>query len=194
MKSDYGALSDGELAALAAVGGEAAFREIVRRHSSQVYRLIVGNVSDPDEALDLVQETFISAHGALRRFDPSRPMAAWLSVIALNKCRDWARRRTVRRFFAFARPIDEVAGELASDAPGIDVAAADRQELERLRQAITELPTALREPLVLHSVEGMSQADTASVLAITEKAVETRLRRARIRLAEILARHPPAGH
>ena len=188
MKSDYGALSDGELATLAEAGADAAYREIVRRHSSQVYRLIVGNVSDPDEALDLVQETFISAHGALRRFDTSRPMAAWLSVIALNKCRDWARRRSVRRFFAFARPIDEVAGELASNVPGSDVAAADRQELERLRHAISDLPTALREPLILHSVEGMSQAETASMLGITEKAVETRLRRARIRLTDMLAR------
>jgi RNA polymerase sigma factor CnrH len=188
VKSDHGALPDGELAALAAAGGDAAYREIVRRHSSQIYRLIVGNVRDPDEALDLVQETFIAAHGALRRFDPSRPMAAWLSVIALNKCRDWTRRRAVRRFFAFARPIDEIAGELASEAPGSDVAAADRQELERLRQAITELPANLREPLVLHCVEGMSQADTASALAITEKAVETRLRRARLRLREMLGR------
>lgn len=188
MKFDYSALSDGELAALAAAGGDPAYREIVHRHSSQIYRLIAGNVSDPDEALDLVQETFISAHRALRRFDPSRPMGAWLSTIALNKCRDWARRRAVRRFFTFARPIDEVAEELASDAPGSDVAAADRQELERLRHAITELPTTLREPLVLHSIEGLSQAETATVLAITEKAVETRLRRARIRLAETLSR------
>ena len=49
------------------------------------------------------------------------------------------------------------------------------------------MPASLREPLVLHTVEGMSQAETAMVLSITEKAVETRLRRARIKLHEMLA-------
>lgn len=187
MNLDYNALSDGELATLSVAGRDVAFAELVRRHRSAVYRLIIGNVAEADEALDLVQETFVSAHRAMNRFDGARPMRAWLAAIALNKCRDWARRRAVRRFIFFARPIDEVAEVLADDRPGHDVQAADRQELERLRRAITDLPASLREPLVLHTVEGMSQAETAAVLSITEKAVETRLRRARIKLHEMLA-------
>ncbi|MBN8809144.1 MAG: RNA polymerase sigma factor [Sphingomonas sp.] len=188
MRPDYGSLPDGELATLAVAGGDAAFSEILRRHRSHVYRLVVGNVGDPDEALDLTQETFVSAHRALRRYDPARPMRAWLAAIAINKCRDWGRRRAVRRFLTFARPIDEVAEAVPADIPGHDDIAADRQELDRLRRAVAELPATLREPLVLHAVEGMSQAETAAVLAITEKAVETRLRRARIKLAERLRR------
>jgi RNA polymerase sigma-70 factor (ECF subfamily) len=113
-------------------------------------------------------------------------MRAWLAAIAINKCRDWSRRRRVRRLFSFALPIDAAAENVREDRPGQDVEAADRQELARLRRAITELPSALREPLVLHAIEGMSQAETAVVLAITEKAVETRLRRARSKLASIL--------
>lgn len=188
MRPEYGSLPDGELATLAVAGGDAAFSEIMRRHRSHVYRLVVGNVGDPDEALDLTQETFVSAHRALRRYDPARPMRAWLAAIAINKCRDWGRRRAVRRFLTFARPIDEAAEAVPADAPGHDIVAADRQELDRLRRAVADLPAALREPLVLHTVEGMSQAETAAVLAITEKAVETRLRRARIKLAERLGR------
>lgn len=185
---DYSALSDGELATLSVAGRDVAFAELVRRHRKAVYRLIIGNVAQADEALDLVQETFISAHRAMARFDGARPMRAWLAAIALNKCRDWARRRAVRRFIWFARPVEEMADVLADDQPGHDIQTADRQELERLRRAITELPASLREPLVLHTVEGMSQAETAAVLSITEKAVETRLRRARIKLNEVLAR------
>lgn len=188
MRPDYGSLPDGELATLAVAGGDAAFAELMRRHRSHVYRLVMGNVGDADEALDLTQETFVSAHGALRRYDPARPMRAWLAAIAINKCRDWGRRRAVRRFLAFARPIDEAAEAVPSREPGNDAVAADRQELDRLRREIAELPTSLREPLVLHTVEGMSQAETAAVLSITEKAVETRLRRARLRLAERLGR------
>ena len=188
MRADYAALPDGDLATLAVAGGDTAYAEIVRRHRSHVYRLIAGNVGDPDEALDLTQETFVSAHRALRRYDPARPMRAWLAAIAINKCRDWGRRRAVRRFLTLARPIDEAAHQVPADEPGHDVVAADRQELVRLRQEIADLPASLREPLVLHTIEGMSQAETAAALSITEKAVETRLRRARIRLAERLDR------
>ncbi len=183
---DLSTLSDGDLASLSLVGREAAFTEIVRRHRSVLYRLALGNIGDADEALDVVQETFVSAHLALKRYDPARPMRAWLAAIAINKCRDWGRRRAVRRLFSFALPIDGAVENVAEDRPGHDVAASDRQELARLRRAITDLPPSLREPLVLHTIEGMSQTETASILAITEKAVETRLRRARSKLAAIL--------
>ncbi|MDQ2878576.1 MAG: RNA polymerase sigma factor [Pseudomonadota bacterium] len=175
-------LSDGELAALSLAGREAAFTEIVRRHRDRLYRLALGNVGDGDEALDIVQETFVAAHQALKRYDPARPMRVWLAAIAINKCRDWARRRAVRRLFSFALPIDASIENMADDRPGHDVETADRQEMARLRRAIADLPTSLREPLVLHVVEGISQAETAGILAITEKAVETRIRRARVRL------------
>ena len=82
MRPDYGSLSDGDLATLAVGGADAAYAEIVRRHRSHVYRVILGNVADADEALDLTQETFVSAHGALRRYDPARPMRGWLAAIA----------------------------------------------------------------------------------------------------------------
>ncbi len=188
MSGDHGALSDGDLAVLARSGGEAAFAALMRRHRSRVYRLILNNVADADEALDLVQETFLSAHRALARYDPARPMAAWLAAIALNKCRDWSRRRALRRFLWSARPVEEMADTLADDLPRHDAAAADRQELARLRRAIAALPATLREPLVLCAVEEMSHAEAAAILNLTPKAVETRLRRARIRLREMLPR------
>lgn len=187
MTLDLAMLSDGELANLSLAGRDAAFGEIVRRHRSALYRLVFGNVGDADESLDLVQETFIAAHRALARFDAARSMRAWLATIAINKCRDWGRRRTIRRLFTFARPLDE-AKHVADDRPGADVEASDRQELGRLRRAIAALPAPLREPLVLHLLDGASQAETAAILSITEKAVETRIRRARLKLAEQLVR------
>lgn len=188
MRPDYGTLSDGDLAALAVAGSDPAYAEIVRRHRSPVYRLIHGNVADADEALDLTQETFVSAHLALRRYDPARPMRSWLAAIALNKCRDWGRRRAVRRFLTFARPIDAVAEAVPADQPPPDTIAADREALVALRREVADLPASLREPLVLCTIEGLSQAEAAALLSITEKAVETRLRRARIRLADRLRR------
>ena len=188
MSLDLSGLSDGELAALSLAGRQQAFADIMCRHREAIFRIIAGNIGDADEALDLLQETFLSAHAALGRYDPARPLRAWLTTIALNKCRDWARRRAVRRLIAFALPIDAVAERVAQDRPSHDVETADRDELVRASHAIAALPAGLREVLVLRTIEGLSQAETAQMLGVTEKAVETRLRRARIKLSERIAR------
>ena len=75
---------------------------------------------------------------------------------------------------------------VADDQLAADDTAADRQELDRVRRAIATLPSNLKEPLVLRTIEGLSQAETAEVLGISQKAVETRLYRARARLLEKL--------
>jgi RNA polymerase sigma factor CnrH len=178
---DLSQCDDKELASLAVVGQGQAFRELMRRHQGPVYRLIKSNVSDADEALDLVQESFVSAFASISRYDTSRPFRIWIARIALNKCRDWARRRAVRSFFWSAKPI-EADDNLESDAPSPAREAAGRAELAEVERAIADLPSALREVLILRTIEELNQAETAVVLGISEKAVETRLYRARARL------------
>ncbi len=170
--------SDGELAALALAGRQAAYRELLARHREAVFRLVRATIGDPAEAIDVTQEAFISAFAALKRYDPDRPFIAWLKRIALNKCRDWARRRSVRRFFSFALPI-EAAETVSDDSIPADQQLADRAELARVREGITRLPPAIREPLILRTIEGLTQSETAEILGISEKAVETRVYRAR---------------
>lgn len=186
MSLDYSGLTDGELAALSLAGRQAAFAEIMRRYSPPVYRLARNFLGEADEALDVLQETFMAAHQALPRYDDKRPMRAWLSTIALNKCRDWSRKQKVRRLLSFAGPMGGEAETIADDQVPLDDATGDRQELERVQRAISTLPAALKEPLVLRTIEGLSQAETAAVLSISEKAVETRLYRARAKLLERL--------
>ena len=78
---------------------ERAFSELMRRHKHSLYRFVRSYVGDASEAHDLVQESFVSAWAALSRFEREKPFAVWLRRIALNKCRDWTRRRKVRAFF-----------------------------------------------------------------------------------------------
>ncbi len=182
MSLDWTTLTDGELATLSIAGRQAAFAEIMNRYRQPIFRLIRASVGDAEEALDLTQESFISAYQALARYDPDRPMRAWLSTIAINKCRDWGRKRRVRRFLTLGGALGAEAERVVDDRVAADVAASDREELERVAKAIANLPANLREPLVLRTIEGLSQADTASLLGISEKAVETRLYRARAKL------------
>ena len=177
--------TDGELVDLCLAGNRQAFAEIVRRHKVQIYRIVVRLVGDEDEALDILQEAFVSAHAALRRYDKARPMRAWLTRIAINKARDWRRRRIVRRLIWAILPIEHAA-DTPDDTPSPEIAASDRQELARVAGAIGQLPANLREVLILRTLEGQSQAEAAEILGISEKAIETRLYRARRTLTERL--------
>ena len=183
MRCDPAECSDGELAALTIAGREEAFAEIMRRHQAALYRIIKGYVGNPDDALDLVQDSLVSAYRRLETYDQTRPLRAWLARIAINKCRDWARRRAVRRYLFVAEPVSD-HGTVPDLSPLLDKAAADKQDLEQVWRAISGLPRSLKEPLILATIEGLPQADVASVLGIREKAVETRIYRARKRLAE----------
>ena len=177
--------TDGELVELCMAGDRHAFAEIVRRHKIQIYRVVVRLVGDEDEALDILQEAFVSAHAALRRYDKARPMRAWLTRIAINKARDWRRRRIVRRLIWSILPVDHAA-DTPDDTPSPEIAVSDRRELARVSGAIDRLPANLREVLILRTLEGLSQAEAAEILGISEKAVETRLYRARRTLTERL--------
>ncbi|MET0239944.1 MAG: sigma-70 family RNA polymerase sigma factor [Sphingobium sp.] len=176
---------DGTLAARALAGREDASRLLLGRHRDAVYRLVRAQIDDADAALDIVQESFIAAFTHLNRYDPARPFRVWIMRIALNKCRDWRRRRMVRHFFTRARPIEEGV-QVADTAPGPEEGAASRQQLAHVRRAIDALPEALRSVLLLRTIEGMSQADVAALLGISGKAVETRLYRARAKLTEMV--------
>lgn len=185
MTLDLWGCSDGELAALALAGRQSAYGELMRRHRETVYRLVRGHVGDADAALDVTQQSFIAAFTALARYDGMRPFRVWIARIAINKCHDWARRRAVRRVIALVLPI-EAADQVADEAVTADALLSDQQDLQRAMTAIADLPTSLKEALILRTIEGLSQAETAQVLGISEKAVETRVYRARAKLGEKL--------
>ncbi|MBZ6383556.1 RNA polymerase sigma factor [Sphingomonas sanguinis] len=180
---DWAGLADGDLVALARAGRPGAYAAIVTRHKAALYRLILAHVRDADEALDLVQESFVSAHDALARFDPARSLRAWLSGIALNKCRDWARRRRVRAMLSRVLPV-AAAEAVADDRVGTEAAAIERDSLAHTLAALDSLPEGLRSPLILCAIEGLSQAEAAEALGLSVKAIELRIRRARAALRE----------
>ena len=186
MTVDLSGCDDRELVNLAVAGQQQAHRELMRRYKEPVFRLINNSTRDQHEALDLLQDTFVSAFSALKRYDRNRPFKIWVSRIALNKCRDWARRRAVRSFFTFARPI-EAAEEYKSDTPDPYSQAEGKAELLRVEKAMAQLPHNLREILVLRGVEELSQTEAAAALGISEKAIETRLYRARVQLKTLLS-------
>ena len=154
--------TDAELAARATAGDDRAYAELVGRHKDALYRL-------------------------LRRYDPSRPFAAWLRTIAINKARDRARRAAVRRLvFGAARFEDSGALDHAAPERAADDELIARQQVAALDRAIAALPGALKAPLILTALEGYSQHEAAEILGVSIKAIETRVYRARKQLMATL--------
>lgn len=182
--------SDAQLINAARSGERAAFNELVTRHKALTYRLIRRYLGDADEAYDVLQETFVAAWLALSRFDPQQPFAPWLRAIALNKCRDYGRRASVRirMLTLFARDPTSPgrAGPLDSEQGSAEVSG----RRQRLDQAISRLPSKYKEPLLLTLVSGLSQREAAEELGLTEKAVEMRIRRAKRHLLAALGEDP----
>ncbi len=185
-------VEDGALATRAAAGDTAAFGLLMRRHKEPLYRVIRRMTGDAEEAYDLLQESFVAMWRGLARYDPARPFEAWAHSIALNKVRDWGRKRAVRRLVAAIIPRLERTADLTPDpTPSPEMQAADAQALAAVDRAISALPIQLREPLVLTVFDGRSQAEVAALLGISPKAVETRIRRARQKLADVVASVDP---
>lgn len=175
----------------AAQGDRAAFSRLMSATKGDLHRFVTRYVGDPDEALDLVQESYAAAWLSIRRYDPARPFGAWVRTIALNKCRDWSRRRRVRRMVRGVMGLDAPEAMAIGDpAPGVDVRVDERRRLERLNRALAELPDGQRAPLLLAVLEGRSHAEIGEILGLSSKAVELRIARAR---RALLDRMGPSG-
>ncbi len=175
--------------AIAAVGGDKrAFEELVRRHTSALYRFVRRYVGDADDAYDVVQDSFVSAWMALQRFDVQQSFGQWLRTIALNKCRDYGRRRSVRHrlLMLFAHeshlPSSSATAEVEQQRD-----SEESLRLHRLDQALADLPRRYKEPLLLTIFSGLTQQQAAVELKTTTKAIEMRIRRAKKKLTEVLA-------
>ncbi|HEX2164222.1 MAG TPA: RNA polymerase sigma factor, partial [Thermoanaerobaculia bacterium] len=177
--------SDEELVARAGAGETGAFAELMRRHNQRLFRLARAVVRDDREAEDVVQEAYVRAFTHLDRFEGRARFATWLSRIALHEA--LARVRRGRRFAALGE--EETVSDLPASLPrGPEERAANRELAAALAAAVDALPESHRAVFVLREVEGLSTAETAEVLGLSEPNVKVRLHRARAALRADLER------
>ncbi len=185
-------VTDEALAAAAARGDLASFETLMKRHKEPLYRFVRHYVGQADDAYDILQDSFVSAWSSLNRYNPDRPFAPWLHRIALNKCRDFGRRQTVRR--ALLRLVaQEPADNSPSEAEVADAETRAAMRQRRLNRAIAELPARYKDPLLLAVMEGRSHDEAAQILGISSKAVEMRVYRARQQLRKALGEEEAEG-
>lgn len=171
-----------------AAGEDAALDALMQRHGRAVHRLLLGLLEDPQDALDLTQETFVRVYQARHRFRSRDRFVPWLFTIATNLARNrirWRRRHpTVPWEPDPTGPEDPCAGtgrspDCVEPVHSPSDIVLSRERAEAVRQAVAKLPPELREAVVLCEWEELSQAEAAAILGTTAKAVESRLYRAR---------------
>lgn len=178
---DAGDQSDASLVASVLAGETALFELLMRRHNERVYRAARAIVRDEQEAEDVMQQAYVNAFTHLRQFAGTAQFSTWLTRIAVHEALARVRRRG--RYRAFDEEHDNVEPFMPRTSSISPEHEAFTGELRRMLEwAIDSLPDGMREVFVLRDVEGMSTADAAACLDVSEDVVKTRLSRARAAL------------
>jgi RNA polymerase sigma-70 factor (ECF subfamily) len=177
-------INEHRLVARAQAGDRPAFEELVRIHADHLYAVVLRLCAGPHEAEEVTQEAFLRAWRAIGHFDGRSQLFTWLYRIGVNEAR--------RRAQSSERAPRTVSLEEAPSEPP-DLSAAPEPLVEHgatramLTRALRRLPLDYRAPLVLRDIEGLSTAQAAEILCISEAALKSRLHRARAMLREGLA-------
>jgi len=171
-------------------GHTRAFAELVRRHQGRIFGLVMRIVGDAASAEELTQDTFVRAWKNLDRFRGEASVATWLYSIAVNLCRDYLGGRQARqrhREVALSEADFEPEAKL-SGPPRPDQQFAEKGAAEALGRALEELDPDPRAAFLLRHQEGMSPAEIAQTLGISEMNAKVRVHRARRRVLATLRR------
>lgn len=168
-------LDDRNLVERARTGDDTAFAVLFEQFHAPILNYLHRMVSDRALAEDLTQDTFIKAYKALPRTKPDLAFKAWLYRIATNTALSHLRRGKIIKFLPFV-------GEREHGDERVDRAVSRQADIETV---LNQLPKHYAAVLVLRHYQGLSLAETAEALDITENAAKLRLFRARKSFARI---------
>lgn len=182
-------LDDRALVQRAQQGDDRAFQLLVERYQRRVVQLALSMLKDPDEAMDVAQETFVRVHRFLPSFKGDSSFFTWTFRIATNLCLDAARKRGRRPSVDLDDAGDEL--EAALDPPshllaGPQRSALNRELSDKLGEALEQLPEKHRAILLLREIDGLSYEELSKALGIRKGTVMSRLFHARLKMQRLL--------
>ena len=182
---------DNALVATIKEGDTAAFEEPVARYDRKLFRIASHIVHNPDDAQDVVQETFIKVFQNLAQLRADSKFSTWLYRIVVNQFLMELRKQRRRSPAAIELSIDgDEEGQAPIDfsdwRPNPEEQYKESELRDLLSRLLMDLRPALRVVFVMHDVEGQSLQETAEALALSVSAVKTRSLRARLYLRERL--------
>jgi RNA polymerase sigma-70 factor (ECF subfamily) len=175
--------SDRDIALMERVknGDDAAFEELVTRHSQTVYKLAYRFLFDSQEAEDITQEVFLRVYRAAGTYTPKAKFSTWLYTITKNICFNELRKKKSVTVFS-------IEDEMLPELPSLDASPVAKLEEAEVRQrvldAVKALPVNLKIAVLLLKYHGLSYEEVANILGCTVNAVKLRVHRAKNYLAK----------
>ena len=162
------------------------FDRMYRDHVDLIYRYAHRLCGETESAKDLVQETFLNAYQGLKDFRGESKVSTWLYTIASRACIRMRRKRkgepehelSLEEFVPTSE--GEFRLQIPIDGLSPEEALQNKELREALDQAINKLPKKYRMPLVLRDMEGLSAKEVGTIMGVSERAVKSRLHRARL--------------
>lgn len=164
-----------------------AYDELIRRYQQRIYGTVYNMTSNHEDTNDLVQETFIKAHRALKSFKGDSSFFTWIYRIAVNKTINFLKQRKNRSGGMSLNDLDfnaeddpELVALVSENTPHRDVRLAELQE--KLNEALLKLSEQHRLVVTLHDIQGMAHDEIAKIMDCNAGTVRSRLFYARQQL------------
>jgi RNA polymerase sigma-70 factor (ECF subfamily) len=183
------ALSDLEVVRRVQAGETALFEILMRRYNQRLYRVARVILKDDGEAEDVMQQAYVNAYVHLDQFAGRASFATWLTKIAVYEALARSRRHGGAELLTVSESGEDTMPQIQESAPDPEHQAFASELRGLLESAVDSLPEHHRVVFTLRQIEGLSTAETAECLGISEESVKTRLHRAHAQLRnELFAR------
>lgn len=162
-------------------GNRQAQFELYRLYSKAMYNVCLRMVKDELEAEDILQNSFVDVFTKLHTFRFQSSVGAWIKRIVVNNCINFLKRRKV-----YFEEIDDRHVPEAPEANSVPDADPQGLSVDRIRQAMQELPDGYRVVFSLYMLEGYDHKEIGHILGVTEATSKSQYSRAKQKLRQIL--------
>jgi len=184
---------DHELVGLCQKGDMDAFGALVEKHQKRMLNIAYRMIGDYEAACEAVQDAFLSAYKAIRKFRGEASFSTWLYRIVINVSKNRMKQmriRSQREGVSIDDPVETEDGRLSKDPPAQEPSILEQLEKKevqaRVQECINSLDDEYREVLVLRDIQGFSYDEIGDILKIPDGTVKSRLFRARDTLKDCL--------
>lgn len=166
------------------------FKQIVRTYQKLVFNLVLKYIQNIEDAEEVTQDVFVTVYEKHHGFKNQSQIKTWIYRIAINKSLDFIKARNRKKRFAFITSLFKNDSEQTpitiSTMLHPQSELENKEQLERLMQAIYQLKENQKTVIILLKMENKTQAETAEIMGLSYKAVESLFQRAKLNLKSIL--------
>lgn len=179
--------SDEELVQKAQQDDDRAFGNLVERYESKVYSLAMKMLRNPEDAEDVLQDTFLRAYRGIKSFQGNSTFSTWIYRITANSALMRLRKKQLPTVSIDDADERETPINIADWSPGPVEQLLTKETQKAMDEAIETLPAEFKQVFILRDVEELSNAEVAEILDLSVAAVKSRLHRARLKVRNRLA-------